>query len=302
MSNDIDNILNPPLRLVLNTNCLGKCYFCHKEGYSSSATEYMSMDLIRESCSAARELNLKRIALTGGEPTMRDDLIDIVKTIKTELPDCRLGITSNGYRILPLLNEANSLIDKLNISMSTLNPQLNKDFTGVDSRNILIEARHYIGVDITVNLMVIKQNIDEIPSYIDYCLELGYRVDLLFDLIENDIAFQRQVIAKMVEKYGLFDIDYSSTPVMSKCRNSDNRIRIKCSKISRILRRPVCATCPYDNECSERICAVRVFPNGEVSACLNQYLTSDRSSVTQRIIDVYNKIQMDYTTIYDFLV
>ena len=62
-----------------------------------------------------------KIRLTGGEPTIRKDLIDIIGEIRS-IPQIKLiGMTTNG---LVLKNKLNSLkeagLDNINISLDTL--------------------------------------------------------------------------------------------------------------------------------------------------------------------------------------
>lgn len=66
---------------------------------------------------------VNKIRLTGGEPTVRPDLIDIVRGISDLRPQGlqSIGITTNGIalkRKLPLLRDAG--LDSLNISLDTL--------------------------------------------------------------------------------------------------------------------------------------------------------------------------------------
>lgn len=44
-----------------------------------------------------------KIRLTGGEPTMRRDFIDIIATIKQNQAIKKIAVTTNGYRLAKML-------------------------------------------------------------------------------------------------------------------------------------------------------------------------------------------------------
>ena len=89
---------NPPLKLIITTKCNGKCYYCHKEG-SRNLFDIPDMPkkLIWECVKLINELHIPHLSLSGGEPTMRSDLADIINELCKQSPDIRIKLTSNGY-------------------------------------------------------------------------------------------------------------------------------------------------------------------------------------------------------------
>ena len=71
---------------------------------------------------AAAEIGFRKIRLTGGEPTLRPDLIDIVRAVTASgVPD--IALTTNGIRLPEL---APALVDaglrRVNVHLDTLDP------------------------------------------------------------------------------------------------------------------------------------------------------------------------------------
>lgn len=66
-------------------------------------------------------LGVDKIRLTGGEPTMRKDLVDIIQGISNVNGIKQIGMTSNGVALSGKLDKlVNAGLNKLNLSLDTL--------------------------------------------------------------------------------------------------------------------------------------------------------------------------------------
>lgn len=293
--------LNPPLRLILTGKCNGTCSFCHHEG-SSATYDNMSSQILDDCINAARELEITRINLTGGEPTLVHNLSSIISQIKDILPMVELSLTTNGFRLDELTAApAFQQLDKINLSLVSFKEPVYHKYQGVDPKESLFALKDYSSKT-TINIVILNDNRADILNTVDKCLQQGFSVDLMFDLINNDIKLQKEVLALLTDKYGMFDICYASTPVMASCSNPSVKLRIKVPGISGILVRQICANCPHFNQCTEKVCALRVYPNGMVSPCLNGYVVSDKNTVKERIKDIYPQLAVDKNEIYSFFI
>lgn len=290
--------LLPPLRLVLNTRCNGNCYFCHHEGNTGQNID-MSWDVINECLEAACELNVSRISLTGGEPTLRNDLSDIILTIKKHLPATQLGITTNGFALCNLPATTLDLLDNINLSMVSFEDATCKKYQDVDIEKAFVFLKDFADKT-TINIVVVEENKDELIPIIKKCFAYGFGVDLMFELYRNDVPLQKKILSDLTNEFGLFSIHYGSTPIMIQYENSHKRLRVKAPSISKILQRDICRNCPQYNQCTEKICALRIQPDGCVSPCLNGYLQSNQKTVAARIKELYPKLDIHANTIYDF--
>ena len=126
----------PYIRLSITDVCNFKCGYCLPNGYQidkSDNRKFLHLDEIRRLAKALSELGVSKIRLTGGEPTVRKDFFDIVKTIKENSGIKKTVITTNGYHLDKIANKIKaSDLDGINISIDTLNRETFKRVTRHD--------------------------------------------------------------------------------------------------------------------------------------------------------------------------
>ena len=87
------------LRISLTDRCNMRCVYCMPEEMSfSPRDELLTAEEILTVARAARDLDFDKIRLTGGEPTVRPELLDIVRGISA-LGFQAISITTNGLRL-----------------------------------------------------------------------------------------------------------------------------------------------------------------------------------------------------------
>lgn len=125
----------PYLRLSVTDACNFRCGYCLPNGYQkpSGCAPFLNQNEIRQLVTAFANLGCQKVRLTGGEPTLRRDIVDITRMI-SETPGIQtVALSTNGYRLEHLatsLYEAG--LKSLNISVDSLDPQRFADFTGQD--------------------------------------------------------------------------------------------------------------------------------------------------------------------------
>ena len=112
------------MRISVTDRCNLRCVYCMpEEGIENiSHEEILSYDEIIRICKCIANLGIKKIKITGGEPLVRKDIIDLIKEIKGIDGIDEVTITTNGvllYEMADKLYEAG--IDAVNISLDTLN-------------------------------------------------------------------------------------------------------------------------------------------------------------------------------------
>ncbi len=126
----------PYIRLSVTDVCNFKCGYCLPNGYQldkSDNRKFLHLDEIRRLAKALSELGVSKIRLTGGEPTVRKDFFDIVKTIKENSGIKKTVITTNGYHLDKIAHKIKeSDLDGINISIDSLNRQTFKKVTNHD--------------------------------------------------------------------------------------------------------------------------------------------------------------------------
>ncbi len=89
------------LNIVLTNRCDLACWYCFFYAKKSGYVYEPSIDQIREMVRNARNLKpvgCNAVQLTGGEPTLREDLIEIIRVIKEEGID-HIQLNTNGLRL-----------------------------------------------------------------------------------------------------------------------------------------------------------------------------------------------------------
>ena len=134
------------LRVSVTDRCNFRCVYCMPEEGSpvSPKEEILTAGEFIRIVRLAVELGIRKVRLTGGEPLVRKDLVEIVAGIASIPALEDLSLTTNGY-ILDELAEplAKAGLQRLNISLDTLQPSrfqsiarrgdLNRVLTGIDA-------------------------------------------------------------------------------------------------------------------------------------------------------------------------
>lgn len=132
----------PYFRISITDVCNFKCGYCLPNGYQKSENkkEFLSLEEIKRIGKALSELGVCKIRLTGGEPTVRKDFVEIIENLKSLPGINKVVFTTNGYN---LKNIAKSVVDAkingINVSIDSLDREKFKFITGKDKlEDILI--------------------------------------------------------------------------------------------------------------------------------------------------------------------
>ena len=108
------------LRLSLTDRCNFRCSYC-SPGMETAPADALDRDSIRRLVSLLAGMGIRRVRLTGGEPTLRRDILDVVRDIRGTPGIEEVALTTNGHLLEELavpLREAG--LRQLNISLDTL--------------------------------------------------------------------------------------------------------------------------------------------------------------------------------------
>ena len=78
----------PYIRLSISDVCNFKCGYCLPNGYKIDKSDnrtFINVEEIGRLARALSELGVSKIRLTGGEPTIRKDFLEIIKIIKKKI-------------------------------------------------------------------------------------------------------------------------------------------------------------------------------------------------------------------------
>ena len=174
------------LRIALTRPCNLHCSYCHAEGEDKSReslTEMTAEEIVRVARIAVA-LGISRIKLTGGEPLMRRDIVQIVKGIAAIKGLEELSMTTNGTLLEPLAKElcANGL-KRVNINLPTIDGEVYCKLTGGRLENVLrgVKAAVEAGLNpVKLNMLILKGvNDSQVPEMMGFARETGTVLQLI---------------------------------------------------------------------------------------------------------------------------
>jgi cyclic pyranopterin phosphate synthase len=131
------------LRLSVTDACNFKCTYCLPNGYKKpvGSDEPLSLNEIRNLVTAFAELGTRKVRITGGEPTLRSDLFDIIATVAETPGIQKVALSTNGHRLKENAAKLRLLgVSALNVSVDTLDPVRFREVTGRDSLKDILEG------------------------------------------------------------------------------------------------------------------------------------------------------------------
>lgn len=96
------HLLPPPLFVAVDTGCNLRCWYCTEFGENRAADPALGTDDLLALLAQAYVLGVRTFRFTGGEPTLRSDLGDLLLGAQALGDDVRVAITTNGARLEPL--------------------------------------------------------------------------------------------------------------------------------------------------------------------------------------------------------
>lgn len=190
------------LRLSITDVCNFRCNYCLPNGYQQPAQRqrFLNLDEIRRTVSAFADLGTQKIRLTGGEPTLRKDFIEIAHQIAQTKGIQQLALTTNGYRMerdVGLWKQAG--ISQLNVSVDSLDPRQFQLITGENKLSTIlngIEKALELGYrKVKVNSVLMKEyTAPELNRFLDWIKHrpIQLRFIELMQTGEMDSFFQQQ--------------------------------------------------------------------------------------------------------------
>ncbi len=171
------------LRVSLTDACNLRCVYCMPEDIVFRPPAALLQDdeiltLIR----VAASLGVDKIRLTGGEPTVRRGIVELVRAIRGIPGIARVAMTTNGIRLAELIGPlAEAGLDQVNISLDALDPAQFRKITRRGDLNAVwrgIEATEQAGLrPIKLNCVVTRGfNDQDVVKLARLTLEHAYEV------------------------------------------------------------------------------------------------------------------------------
>jgi len=174
------------LRVSVTDHCNYRCHYCRDEDHQTHTkkSQVLTFEEIAKIVRLFAELGVTKVRLTGGEPLLRKDILDLTKMLG-EIPGLNdIPLSTNAHLLPGLASKLkNNGINRANISIDSLDPVRFKEITrdGDLDRVIKgIDAAISVGIKpIKLNMVVMKGiNDDEIESMTEFAINRG--LDLRF--------------------------------------------------------------------------------------------------------------------------
>lgn len=149
------------LRISLTDMCNLRCVYCMPEDMQFRPREELLQDdelvqLVR----VFADLGFSKIRLTGGEPTLRENVVDLVRTMATTPNIGLVAMTTNGILLNRLAEPlAKAGLRRINISIDTTDPERFKRITRwgrLDDVWAGIAAAESAGLEVKLNTVVTR--------------------------------------------------------------------------------------------------------------------------------------------------
>lgn len=149
------------LRLSVTEACNFRCQYCLPDGYQGPSSEhFLSLGEINTLLSAFSGLGTSKVRLTGGEPTLRRDFLDILSATANTPGIKRVAMTTHGGRMAEHAAAWKQAgLHQVNVSIDSLDPRQFAAITGQDKlKQVLagLDAAVEAGLDVKVNSVLLN--------------------------------------------------------------------------------------------------------------------------------------------------
>lgn len=200
----------PYLRLSVIEACNFRCSYCLPDGFRAAhgRPRHLELDEIARLLRAFAAAGMRKVRITGGEPSSRRDLTAIIGVASTTPGVEKVALTTNGSVLDQRIHEwADAGLTALNVSVDTLDRDGFARITGHDRLDDIlagVEQALSLGLQsVKLNAVLLRGlNDDQLPAWLDYLRDrrIGVRFIELMQTGDNLEYFrQHHVRAESLE-------------------------------------------------------------------------------------------------------
>ena len=228
----------------------------------------MTADELYTICKIAKKIGVRKIRLSGGEPLLKKDIVEIVERIAS-LDFKDISMTTNGILLGKYAQDLKDAgLDRVNVSLDTLNRETfefitKKDYLE-DAKNGILKAVEVGLYPVKINMVIMKDiNQNEIKDMFEFCKENDIVLQLI-ELIESESCDDDKFSEDY--HYKLDDIESELADIADDVREREfmqgrKKYYIDGGEIEVVK--------PVDNA---KFCAkcsrLRITPDGKIKPCL----------------------------------
>ncbi len=188
------------IRISITQECDLRCFYCHEEGEDGAGQ--LDIEDVESILKQASELGMYKVKFSGGESLVHPQMMDIVEIGSRYMND--VSLTTNGASLGNMaLDLKERGLDRVNVSLDTLDPETYKEITGKDRVEEVkrgIQRAVEVGLHpVKINMLLMKGlNDDEIEDMIRFSSESG----AILQIIEMT-ANREEISEEYYERYHL---------------------------------------------------------------------------------------------------
>jgi cyclic pyranopterin phosphate synthase len=258
------------VRVSVTDRCDFRCTYCMSEDmHFLPKADILSLEELERLCTAFIRLGTRRLRLTGGEPLVRRNIMELVRNLGRHVASGaleELTLTTNGSQLARYADELRAAgVRRINVSLDTLDPQRFQAITRWGRLSQVmegLEAARQAGLAVKINAVALKGvNDGELDEMLAWCGRQGFDLTLievmpLGDMDgngggavrEDQFVSLRDVRVDLEKRWTLLDSDHRTggparyvtvaqtgrrlgfiTPLSHNFCESCNRVRVTCT-------------------------------------------------------------------------
>jgi cyclic pyranopterin phosphate synthase len=188
------------LRVSVTDRCDLRCLYCMAEAPEFlPKKDILSLEELARLCETFIDLGVRKLRLTGGEPLVRRNVIELVRQLGRHVAAGRLDeltMTTNGTQLARHAEDlARAGLRRINVSLDSLDPVRFAAITRLDRLDAVlagIAAARAAGIAVKINTVALKGvNEDQFDALIAWCGRLGMDLTLIETMPLGDVAGYR---------------------------------------------------------------------------------------------------------------
>jgi len=171
------------LRLSLTPACHMRCVYCRPGFHLNNPRNLLEAEEIEPMVRhLAQNHGVQKVRLTGGDPTARSSLTEIIRRVAGVEGVREVAMTTNGLLLATRAQEYRDAgLRRVNISLDSLNAECFHRMTGLDELDRVlrgIDSALEAGLQpVRINTVVLKgENDHELPALVSFALDRGVEI------------------------------------------------------------------------------------------------------------------------------
>lgn len=263
------------LRLSVTDVCNLRCTYC----LPATGVSWLPRDTILDVDELARlarigtqQLGISKIRLTGGEPLVRPDLVEIVRAIRVDSPEVEIALTSNGIGLADKADELKRAgVDRVNISLDTIHPETFAQITRRDQHSAVLDGIRAAGEaglgPVKVNTVLVRGlNEHEAIDLVELCTQLGAELRFIeqmpigatHDWVRDNLITASEIRDQISQRYQLRELPGRGTAPAARWEVLDGTTVLGVVGIIASVTEPFCGDCDR----------TRISADGQLRSCL----------------------------------